>query len=63
MGCSYMDHQFLKQELLNKTINAKQDCVESEYLQAFLSEFECRNVTSFSFCCFFLFVTKTLDSH
>lgn len=34
-----MDHQFLKQELLNKTINAKQGCVESEYLQVFLSEF------------------------
>lgn len=25
----------LKQELLNKTINATQDCVESEYLHIF----------------------------
>lgn len=41
MGFRFMDHQFLKQELLNKTTNVKPGCVESN-IQFFSFWIYCR---------------------
>lgn len=48
----------LKQELLNKTINAKQDCVESEYLHIFFLDLL---QIFFSLCAAYFILRETLD--
>lgn len=55
-----MDHQMLKQELLNKTINAKQDCVKSEYLHILLLDLlqKCLFL-----CAGYFILRETLDSN
>lgn len=59
MGCSFTDHHLLKQKLLNKTINAKQDCVELEYLHLFFLDFLQKCNFLFAVC---FILRETLES-